>query len=49
LRYQKRKYKEFIDSCKKKYKEVVAPGQANKFSELFSSDSESETRLYQKI
>ena len=37
LRYQKRKYKEYIDACKKRYAEIVAPGQEDQFTELFLS------------
>eukprot|EP00111_Clytia_hemisphaerica_P014592 TCONS_00042975-protein len=42
VRYHKRKYKDYVESCKKKYKEMVAPGQVDEFSALFSS-SGSET------
>jgi hypothetical protein len=42
LRYQKRKYKEFKTASKKRYKEMLAPGQEKELSGLISSTESDE-------
>ena len=42
MKYTKKKWKQAKKSFKLKYCEMVAPGQADKFAQIISSESESE-------
>jgi len=42
VRYQKRKYKDFKKAIKKRYKEILAPGQEKEISALISSSESDE-------